>query len=99
MAEIRVERKRRSLLPLLLGLLVLVTAALGYLSPGLRNLEKRAAEGDRAHDEPAAAPASDRVAPAGVPAEAAPEAPAEAAPEPVPALVADGDGAAVPLRR
>lgn len=84
---------------LLLGAAVLVTAAAGYLSPGLRSLEKRAAGGRATADEGAAVA---HRAPVGTPeaaSEAAAETVAEAASGPVASKIAAGDGGAVPVRR
>ena len=75
-----------ALLLLVLGLVVVATAAVGYLSPGLRGLQRPA--------DAKPAPVPDRSTPAGTPAEAEPEAaddarpadadPHEVRPDPVP---------------
>jgi len=77
---------------LLLGGLVLVTAAVGYLQPSLRSLEKPAPTAEPTADEPAAGPALDEpVAGAGLEREATVEAVSD--------LVTEGDGSAASGRR
>lgn len=71
---------------LLIGLAVLVLAALAYLSPGLRTLEKRSTPA--AAEEPMPAPGPQQTV--GVPDEAAPESPE---------TVVSETGESVPVRR
>jgi MFS family permease len=81
-------------LVLLLGVAVIVTAAAGYLSPGLRSLQRQ----ETPTGETAPAP---QRGPVGTPDEAAPEAAPKAAPEPVleRATRTAADDGAVPVRR